>query len=653
VVAVLIATWWPNRLPTPPPEAARYYDRGTDALREGAYHNAAVALEEAIRLFPDYPLAYARLAEARAELDDERAAQQALVRLSELVPNQSRLPEDERLRLTAIRALVLRQPDDAVAAYRQLVDKHAGDARAWIDLGRAQESAGLPTEARANFERAIGAGPDYAAAYLRLGNIEALGGRTEQSLKAYAEAERLYRVSSNTEGEAEVLIKRGALLDISGDFKGARAALESGLAKAQAIKNAFQIVRAQMYLSSVTASEGRAVESERLASAAVDTALREGLETTAADGLIDLAATLVEAERPEDAQAHLSRALALAEKRDAPRIIARARLQTASLHVQQRRAAQALEALTPALEFFRKHNYRSNELTALSIASRAYEQLDDIPRAHAMATDVLEVAQQMRNDLQLSLALGNLARVATTLGSLPEALALRERAEAINRQQNDVVARPYDLTNRAELLIWLGRGRDAEAALAEVDAGIAKGIKVYLGRERRVKYLRALAAAVDGRFQQAADLGKAVGAEPDGTDAASVLGPALVAYAEARLGRRPARVLSASRATPAFARERQYWWAATFLVRGRADEALAAASKGLHQLASGGNDELEWRLAALGSISAGESGRKDQQQALKDRAIAALSRLRAGWGEQVRAYEDRADLKELRRLAQL
>ena len=65
------------------------------------------------------------------------------------------------------------------------------------------------------------------------------------------------KVSSNVEGEAEVLIKRGALLDGAGEFKQARASLEGGLAKAQAIKNAFQIVRAQMYLSSVTASEGQ------------------------------------------------------------------------------------------------------------------------------------------------------------------------------------------------------------------------------------------------------------------------------------------------------------------------------------------------------------------------------------------------------------
>jgi tetratricopeptide (TPR) repeat protein len=661
LIAIALAfapRWLAGDAAPPPPEAARSYQRGTEALREGAFYSAGLALQEAIRLFPDYPVAYARLAEARAEIDDERGAQQALVQLSEHAPDQSRLPEDDRLRLNAIRALVLRQVDQAVQVYGQLAKKHATDAGAWLDLGRAQESAGLLNEARASYQRAIAAAPDYAAAHLRLGNIETLAGRSSESLQAYAEAERLYKVSSNVEGEAEVLIKRGALLDGAGEFKQARASLEGGLAKAQAIKNAFQIVRAQMYLSSVTASEGRSADSERQASTAVNTALAEGLESAAADGLVDLAATLVEAGRPADASGHLAQAIELAEKRGARRIAARARLQTAALHVDQGRPAQALEVLTPALEYFKGHNYRRYELTALTIASRAYQQLDDIPRAHAMANDVLKVAEAMQNDVQVALALGNLALQATTLGSLPEALALRERAEAISRRQNDVVSLAFDLTNRAELLIRLGRPTDADAALAEVDAGIAKGIKVYIGRQRRVTYLRALAAVVAGRFDTAAKLAKAIGVEPGSTDTASQLGPALLEYSEAKLGTpetrgNQAQSRTTSPAAPALARERQFWWAATLMARGQTAEALSAASKGLDQLARGGNDELEWRLAAIGSGAARALGRSDEQRRLRDRASATLNRLRASWGSPARGYEDRPDLRDLRKAAQL
>ena len=99
IAALVVWRWTRPALPEATSDAAHYYQLGTDALREGAFHSAAAALSEAVRLFPDYPLAYARLAEAHAEMDDDRAAEEDLVRVSDRVPDTSRLPPDERLRL--------------------------------------------------------------------------------------------------------------------------------------------------------------------------------------------------------------------------------------------------------------------------------------------------------------------------------------------------------------------------------------------------------------------------------------------------------------------------------------------------------------------------------------------------------------------------
>src|SRR4030095_14412763 len=94
-LAVGAIRWFRPAVPPAPPEPQHWYERGTEALREGAFHSAATALQEAIRVFPDFPLAYARLAEARMEIDDESAARQALVELGPRVPDVSRLPRDE------------------------------------------------------------------------------------------------------------------------------------------------------------------------------------------------------------------------------------------------------------------------------------------------------------------------------------------------------------------------------------------------------------------------------------------------------------------------------------------------------------------------------------------------------------------------------
>lgn len=304
--------------PTLPADARVWYDRGTEALREGSFHTAEAAFEESARLFGNYPATYARLAEARAELDDGGGAQNALLSVTALVNDQSRLPADEQLRLDAIRAMVLRKVDDAVALYKRLAERHSSDPGAWIDLGRAQEAAGHAAEARASYERAVAIGPQYAAAFLRLGMIDAGEGRREQSLAAYAEAERLYRASKNAEGEAEVLIRKAELLDGRGEFAEARAALDRALALARTTESASQIVRAQLRLSSVSVSEGRLVEAERLASATVQSALDAGLQALAADGLIDLGAVLQARHRPAEAEAQVRRAPDLAERRGAP-----------------------------------------------------------------------------------------------------------------------------------------------------------------------------------------------------------------------------------------------------------------------------------------------------------------------------------------------
>jgi tetratricopeptide (TPR) repeat protein/predicted Ser/Thr protein kinase len=225
-VAASAAGWWvltnARALPPVPAAAERWYERGIDAIREGSYHRGQLALQEAVRLFPSFPIAHARLAEALAELDDERGAQAQLLRLSSVLPDESRLQEDDRLRVQGTRALVLRDLEGSVAAYRKLVDRHSADATAWLDLGRSQEAAGQLPDARASYARAVAIDPQYAAARLRLGIVDSQASKRNEALAAYAEAERLYRAAANTEGEAEVLLRRGSYYDGQGDLKQAR-----------------------------------------------------------------------------------------------------------------------------------------------------------------------------------------------------------------------------------------------------------------------------------------------------------------------------------------------------------------------------------------------------------------------------------------------
>ena len=167
---------------------------------------------------------------------------------------------------------------------------------------------------------------------------------------------------------------------------------------------------------------------------------------------------------------------------------------------------------------------------------------------------------------------------------------------------------PYDLTNRAELLIRLGQAAAADQALQEVEAGIAKKLDGYSGRQRRVSFLRTLAAVAAGRYAEATNLARAISADSKGTDSASVLGPALEHYAEVRIGRKGIyRAIDEDsvKIPPALWRERQSWRAATALSAGLSAQALELVKTGLERNAGIGNDELEWRLTAVGCIAAG------------------------------------------------
>ncbi len=145
--------------------------------------------------------------------------------------------------------------------------------------------------------KATGIDPQSAAARLRLGYVEGQESNRDEAMRAFGESERLYRVVARTEGETEVLLRRGGLYYLMGDLKQARVDLERAAGLASTLNVTHQTVRAQLTLSGVTAAEGRFAESERMAAAAVQQALNAGLNTVAADGLIDLTATLMEADR--------------------------------------------------------------------------------------------------------------------------------------------------------------------------------------------------------------------------------------------------------------------------------------------------------------------------------------------------------------------
>ena len=83
LLSLIVGTiWWFFRSTPYKASAAaqRWYDKGTNAMRDGAFYQASQALEQAVAADDKFALAYARLAEDWIELDYTERAREALLR---------------------------------------------------------------------------------------------------------------------------------------------------------------------------------------------------------------------------------------------------------------------------------------------------------------------------------------------------------------------------------------------------------------------------------------------------------------------------------------------------------------------------------------------------------------------------------------------
>jgi len=391
-----------------------------------------------------------------------------------------------------------------------------------------------------------------------------------------------------------------------------------------------------------------------MAQSAVADATAAGLETAAAEGLTSLSATFAEKGLLDQAEAEAEKAVKIASERGARRTLAWARLQLAEALRLQGHQGNAIAIVDDVLPFLRKNRYRRFELFALLIAARAHDQLGQLEQSRQMSSDVLAMADTLHDDGRAAIAASDLARVTALLGQYHDALALRERAEATYRRLGDELALPYALGNHAELLIRLGRRADANRVLAELEAGIERGIEAYVGRTRRAAFLRGFSAATALRCEEALrDLSK-VSLQPGGNEQTSVVAPGVTAFCEARVGR-PATLVPPvpSDSDAADIAERAYWLAMAGLARNDLAASGVAAAEGLTALGSLANDELRWRLAALASVANRSSANRSAAAGRLEDARTALDRVRRAFAGDAASYDARPDLVYVRKLAEL
>jgi tetratricopeptide (TPR) repeat protein len=280
--------------------------------------------------------------------------------------------------------------------------------------------------------------------------------------------------------------------------------------------------------------------------------------------------------------------------------------------------------------------------------------MEEYDEARKMATAVLEYAESVGDKALISESLESLAGQLTRLGRLPEALRYRERIEQINRSQGAHGALKFDLPNRADLLIRLGRGTEAVSVLDEVRAAMASGNPAYADRGRRIALYAALLASTAGRFADAeAAAREAIGPPSDKPDGTAIYALVLREHALAHVGRsREQPVQIAARLTgvsaAAIRRDLAYWVADTLLLRKDPTLALSVVTAELASPVLKDNVELRWRLNALADRAVRAGATPAQTVNYKAAADDDVRGLIAEWAGDATAYFARTDLAVLR-----
>ena len=664
VILALIAGVWlsiqRSRPHEPSPDAKRLYYAGLDALRDGSYVKASRLFEQALQIDSQFPMAHARLAETWMDLDYEQKATDAMLRITELVPNLSALPQLDVLSVQAITATVRRNHQGAIENYKAIVGllPESEKATAYFDLGRAYERARDPNSAASAFEEVIGRDPRAAFAFLRLGTIY---GRKQEAAKAAAafdKAYALYNEQGNSEGMAEVFFQRGAFLNLGDKLPEAQEQLQRAFDLALTNDNKSQQIKTLLQLGGVSYSTGDTVRAEEYATRAIELARSEQLDNLTTNGLIDIGNALFLRGEYGEAEKRFQQALEIAKLNKGRRAEARAMIMLGSLLVQQGSGGKAVSYLEPALAFYRQGNYRRETSQALLLLAYANEQQGNNEAAFDSFNQQLQLSQQVNDQAQLAHTHAAIGLLFTHQERFTDALKHYDESYRLNKSLGLEPKTGYDLVSRGNLLWQLGHYNEARTAFGQAfevasrRGGIDKQLLAWI-------YLfRARMALSEFRYDEAkAESRKAVALGSVQDKGFSVLVAYTQGLAQLQSGTMNAGVTACQKAVdiatgagdPRLVSNAQLALAEALLASGDAANASTLALRSQQTFARLGSRHSEWRswlIAAQVSKLQRDQKKVDEYAA---RAAGLLAALEGTWGaSDFASYLSRPDVRRNR-----
>ncbi len=651
----LILVLWLRPTPyKPTAEASAWFDRGTDALRNGAFLQATKALDQAVAKDPGFALAHARLAEAWNELDYADKAKDEMLRVQTLVPNRSRLEKSDALYLEAINATVTRDYGNAIKGYAELARLSPKDGQVYLDLGRAYEKNDEIKKAIESYVEATTRAPQYGTAFLRVGSLYARQLDQASATAAFDKAEAIYQADGNFEGQAEVSFQRGFLFDQLNKVSEARVHLQRALELARTTGNDYQYVKTLLKLGDVELFHGNIEGARKYIVEALARAQDKGIDNLTKRGLIDLGNTYLVASDYAEAEKQYKQSLDLAQKQRDERNAARALLSLASLAERRGGADEVINYLNQALPFYEKGGYRKETLQAFALLARAQVHKGEYEEALKGYQQDLRLAQELGDQELTVFAHDDIGRLFIRQGRYPEALEHLDESYKIAKSTDNPKNIALSLVDRANALWRLGRAADTEATLREASA-FAEGAGAPANISASYYLVQArLALSQDHRpdAQAKAEKAKTLAS----TKLSGIAAEALFTQglAQALSGGAKQGVLKCQEAVdaarqasdPAVLAESLLALAAALDQAGDAHGAAGNALEAQQILAHAGRRDCEWLAWLVAARASKANGEDDKARDYASHAQQVLSSIQQQWGnDNYNSYLNRPDVQ--------
>jgi len=639
----------------PTPEAERWFGIGTTALRDGAYYQASQALEKAIAADDGFMLARARLAEALVELDYVDRAKDELLGVN--AADRARLEKLDSLYLDAITATAQQDFPKAIELYKQIVASVPESEKAYmlVDLGRTLEKNNDLQAAIQSYTEAAAKNPQYATPFLHLGIAYGKQGDLGKAMPSFEKAESIYQAMGNLEGRVEVVFQRGALLNKRNRLTEAKPQLEQALMLAKANDNKSQIIKTLLQLSSVAFDSGEAGRSTEYAQEAVDLAQKNGMENLSTQGLIDLGHSFLVRGKQTEAEKYLEQALAAAGRTKARRNEARARVAIGSLRQQQNKPDEVIQYVEPALAFYQQGGFRTEAFQCLALIARANLRKGNHAAAQASHEQLLQLARETNDQSLLALAHAERGSALVREEKFVEALDHLNQAYSLYSSQGIQRSMGYNLVNRANVLVRLGRFDEARGLVQQATAIAEKPGSQLRRLSIESKLVLAEMALLQGDYRDARSRAETVleeagkDFEDSATGAKLVIGLAQSYGGATAAGKQvAAEVVEAAKHLndPAQLGTAQLVLAEATLLAGDSGAASAQAIEAAGVFARLGQVASEWRALAIAAQASHHSGDKTRAREYAVRAKDLLSSLEQRWGrEHYQSYMRRPDVQ--------